>query len=306
MTINNKPIDYKQYDAKWASLDYSAVGEVNTIKSAGCGITCAAMVIASLKNRSITPVDTAKWSKSKGYKIKAQGTAYSYFKPQLAEYGIGCTILNGSNVYKNKSASVHKTVLFELQKGNWIIAVMGVGRWTKGGHYVLCYAYDDGSVYINDPASTATNRLVAKIEDWQNEVKYYWKIEIAEDKKVKMIKTTTSSSTSSTLKFDNVDWLKRLQKEIGAKVTGIADEQTLKNTPTIKRGDKNNLVKLIQEKLKAIGFNPNGIDGSYGKEPYRGMYDSVIKFQKEKVDLSKPDGVFTSGKNSWKVLLNIK
>jgi hypothetical protein len=306
MTIKNKPVDYKQYDAKWASIDYSAVGEVNTIKSAGCGITCSAMVIATLKNKSITPVDTAKWSKSRGYKIKAQGTAYSYFKPQLAEYGINCTMMNSTNVYKNKSAAVHKTVLSELQKGNWIIAVMGVGRWTKGGHYVLCYAYDSGLVYINDSASIANNRLVSKIEDWQYEVKYYWKVEIPEAKKVKIIQTETPSSTSTTSKFDNVDWLKRLQKEIGAKVTGLADEQTLKNTPTVKRGDKNNVVKLIQEKLKAIGIDPKGVDGSYGKDPYTGMYNSVIEFQKSNVGLKKPDGEFTSKLNSWKTLLSVK
>lgn len=173
-----KPVDYKQYDAKWASIDYSAKGETNTIKSAGCGVTCAAMVIATLKDKNVTPVTTAKWSKARGYKIKNQGTAYSYFKPQLSEYGINCTMLNSINVYKNRSALVHKTVANELKKGNWIISVMGPGNWTKGGHYVLAYAYEDGYIYINDSASTHANRLKAKIEDWQYEVKYYWKVDV--------------------------------------------------------------------------------------------------------------------------------
>lgn len=293
----NKPVDYKQYDLKWATVDYSAPGEVNTIKAAGCGITCSAMVIASLKDKSVTPVVTAKWSKARGYKIKNQGTSYSYFKPQFAKYGINCTMLNGSNVYKNRSASVHKTVLSELQKGNWIIAVMGVGRWTKGGHYVLCYAYDNGFVYINDSASTTANRLTAKIEDWQYEVKYYWKVEVPEDKKVKLSKVDASKGN----KFNNVDWLKRLQKEINTTQDGVAGDDTLNKTPTIKLGSKGNGSKLLQEKLTAIGYDTKGIDGEIGKNSVL----AIKEYQRAVVGLKNPDGEFTARGASWKKLLGL-
>lgn len=302
----NKPVDYKQYDPKWASIDYSAKGEVNTIKSAGCGVACTAMIIASLKNKNITPVDTAKWSKARGYKIKGQGTAYAYFKPQLAEYGINCTMLNSANIYHNKSASIHKTVLSELKKGNWIIAVMGVGRWTKGGHYVLCYAHDNGYVYINDSASTQANRLKAKIEDWQYEVKYYWKVEIPDGKKIKI---NNSVSNTATNKFDNIDWTKRLQKAFGFKgsnIDGKAGAKTLEATPTIKRGMKGEVIKLLQEKFKALGYFKLEPNGKYGNHPYHDMYDAVIKYQKEVVGLSKPDGEFTAKGKSWKTILGLK
>lgn len=293
----NKPVDYKQYDPKWASVDYSASGETNTIKSAGCGITCAAMVIASLKDKNVNPVTTAKWSKSKGYKIKNQGTSYSYFKPQFAEYGINCTMLNGTNVYKNKSASVHKTVLSELQKGNWIIGVMGIGTWTKGGHYVLCYAYDDGLVYINDPASTAPNRLVAKIEDWQYEVKYYWKIEVPDDKKVKLSTANTPKGNN----FNNLDWVKRLQKEINTKQDGMAGADTLLKTPTIKLGSKGVVAKLLQEKLTAIGYDTKGIDGEIGINSIL----AIKEYQRAVVGIKTPDGEFTAKGASWKKLLGL-
>jgi hypothetical protein len=293
----NKPVDYKQYDSKWAGLDYSAKGETNTIKSAGCGIACAAMAIASLKNKTITPVDTAKWSKAHGYKIKGQGTAYTYFKPQLAEYGINCIMLNNSNVYHNKTASVHKVVLSELQKGNWIIAVMGIGRWTKGGHYVLCYAYDNGYVYINDSASTDSNRLKAKIEDWQYEVKYYWKIEIPEDKKIFINDTKTNKKV-----FDNIDWIKRFQKAIDAEVDGKTGNETLSKTPTIQLGTKGTRTKLLQEKLTALGYDTKGTDGEAGDNTIAAMK----KFQKEVVGLKNPDGKFTAKDMSWKVFLAAK
>ncbi|SHO53715.1 N-acetylmuramoyl-L-alanine amidase [Anaerocolumna xylanovorans] len=121
-----------------------------------------------------------------------------------------------------------------------------------------------------------------------------------------LIGTKEAASAIVPAVFNNSGWLKRLQKTIGAKQTGIADEQTLKKTPTVKRGDNSEVVKLIQEKLKEIGFNPNGVDGDYANEPYHGMYNAVINFQKFKVGLLNPDGEFTSGKNSWKVLLGIK
>lgn len=58
---------------------------------------------------------------------------------------------------------------------------MGKGLWTSGGHFVLAYKLKNGYVYINDPASTQSNRLKNKLSTWQNDVKYYWVIEV--DKK---------------------------------------------------------------------------------------------------------------------------
>lgn len=199
-----KPIDYKQYDTKWASLKYATKGESSTIKSAGCGITCAAMVIASFKDKNVTPVNTSKWSMDHGYKYLNQGTAYGYFKPQLAEYGIKCEQMNNVNVYHNKSASIHKTVKAELEKGSWIISVMSKGRWTSGGHYILAYALEDGYVYINDPASTDPNRLKAKLEDWQYEVKYYWKVEVPDSYKNY---TPTSLPITKDSAPEDIEWL---------------------------------------------------------------------------------------------------
>jgi hypothetical protein len=301
----NKPVDYKQYDPKWAGFNYAAKGEVNTIKSAGCGVTCAAMIIASLKNKNITPIDTAKWSKSHGYKIKGQGTAYAYFKPQLAIYGLNCSMLNGTNVYHNKSANVHKNVMSELKKRNFIISCMGVGRWTRGGHYVLAYACDKGYVYINDPASTQANRLKAKIEDWQYEVKYYWKVEIPDDKKIKI----TNSVSTTTKNFDNIDWIKKLQKAFGftgSDIDGKAGTKTLGATPTIKRGMKGEVIKLLQEKFQSLGYFNLKPNGKYGKHPYHDMYDAVIKYQKEVVGMKTPDGEFTAKGRSWKTILGLK
>jgi len=156
-----------QTDARWKSIPYAVKGEKATIGSAGCGITCMAMVIASLVNKNITPIDTAKWSLEHGYKAYKQGTYYSYFFPQGKAYGINVTQLNTSNIYKSNSASAEKirlSAINELKNGNWIIACMGKGNWTSSGHYVLCYAVDENMIYINDPASTKSSRVKGNLQ----------------------------------------------------------------------------------------------------------------------------------------------
>ena len=61
--MSNRPVKYLQTDKRWGALDYSAKGEKTNIAKSGCGPTCAAMVIATLKDKSVTPKETAAWSK---------------------------------------------------------------------------------------------------------------------------------------------------------------------------------------------------------------------------------------------------
>lgn len=170
----NKPVLYMQTDVKYKYQNYSTTGEQTTIGKEGCGVCAAAMVIASLRDKKVTPITTAKWSMKNGYKALHAGTYYGYFTPQLAEYGIECNMLGWENTYYNPKAPQHKQVVDELKKGNWVIAVMGKGRWTTSGHYVLAYGIDDKYVYINDSYNTRPDCTKAKISDWQNEVKHYW------------------------------------------------------------------------------------------------------------------------------------
>ena len=146
-----EPVLYMQTDSRWANHDYSAKGEKTTIKAEGCGITCSAMVIATLVNKKVTPIDTANWSLKHGYKAPHQGTYYAYFQPQFAEYGVKCRMMNSANCYGNPNAPVHKEVKKALENGNWVIAVAGKGDFTSSGHYILCYGLDGNNVLIKDP-----------------------------------------------------------------------------------------------------------------------------------------------------------
>ena len=97
--MNRRPIAYLQTDPRWAALPYRVPGERATIGGSGCGPTAAAMLIETLTGKTFTPVDACAWSVEHGYKALNQGTYYSYFVPQFAEFGIPCGQLSWVNTY---------------------------------------------------------------------------------------------------------------------------------------------------------------------------------------------------------------
>jgi predicted double-glycine peptidase len=173
-------IQYYQTDPKWKNHDYSTKGEKTTIGAEGCGTTCAAMVIATLADKNVTPITTSEWSKSHGFKALKQGTYYSYFKPQFAEYGIKCEMMNSKNVYHDKNEKVHKEVRKALEEGDLVIVVFGVGEYTNSGHYAIMQELDGDKVIIKDPWNKKPNLLKKNFDDAAYQVKYYWRVYVPE------------------------------------------------------------------------------------------------------------------------------
>lgn len=177
--MNKQPVYYMQTDARWKNEPYRVTGETSTVGGSGCGPSCAAMVIETLTGKTFTPLDACNWSVQHGYKALNQGTYYSYFKPQFAAFDILADQLSWSNVYGKPNDPIHTTAFNMLKDGYYIIACMGPGTWTTGGHFVLVW-WEDGKVRINDPASTKENRLNGDIKTFKSQVKYYWWIDARE------------------------------------------------------------------------------------------------------------------------------
>ena len=174
-----KPKIYRQTDKRWAKKPYRVKGKENsTIGGSGCGPTCAAMVAATLHDPKATPLSACNWAVKHGYKAVGQGTYYTFFKAYLGKHGIKCEQAPGSNSYHKRNTAADKAALRALEAGKYVIACMGPGLWTRGGHFVLAYAYKDGKVYINDPASSAAARACNTWDKFQYEAKYYWIIEV--------------------------------------------------------------------------------------------------------------------------------
>lgn len=172
-----QPVNYYQTDSKWASKPYRTKAETATIGGSGCGPTCAAMVIQSIKDNGVTPVTTCAWSVKNGYKATNQGTYWAYFVPQFKAYGIKC-----KQTYSADSA------LDALKRGDWVIATMHKGNWTNGGHFILAYGYENKYVFINDPASTLERRTHNKWSLFKSQADAFWIITVPNSIKEKGIK----------------------------------------------------------------------------------------------------------------------
>ena len=281
-----KPVSYLQTDKKWKNVSYSVKGESTTIGRAGCGPTCAAMVVATLKNNKITPVEACDFSIKNNYKQKGGGTYANFYPAFFKEYGIACQILWSS------AESQDEKVKIALKSGNWVIACMGPGLWTKGGHYILAYGTDGQYVFINDPASTKSSRTCEKLSQFLKESKYYIIVDVPNSAK--------SSDTAYT-KF-----VKSCQKVVGLPQTGIADSKLLSKTVTLKANGNNKqhgFVAPVQSYLKSLGYYNGNVHGFFDNV----MANSVKTYQEKVVKLTGKniDGVITAKKNTWKKLLKL-
>ena len=108
-------------------------------------------------------------------------------------------------------------------------------------------------------------------------------------------KTIAESITNKNISISNVkptinnndNWTKRLQEE--------CNKQGFITYPTLKKGARGNITKLLQEKLVSLGYNTNGIDGIFGS----GTEKAIMSFQKNNGLVV--DGIV--GKNTWGKLL---
>lgn len=158
-----KPVDYKQYDSKWAKKQYSAIGKTSqTMKSSGCGPTSAADVVATLKDSSVTPWTLAQLYLKQGFRTANSGTAWSAFKWTAQKYGF-------SKFVQTSSLATLKAC---LDAGGYVVCSMGPGYWTSGGHYICAWKYDGTYIYCNDPASS--KRTKQKQVDFMSQRKQFF------------------------------------------------------------------------------------------------------------------------------------
>lgn len=112
------------------------------------------------------------------------------------------------------------------------------------------------------------------------------------------INNTDSSWLAEYLKSWNwSEWVGKLQRTIGVNVDKIVGPITLKACTLLKKGMYGELVKRLQEVLKAYGFNCGDTDDIFGDK----TYNAVVAFQKSR-NLT-PDGIV--GYNTWKKLLGL-
>lgn len=103
--------------------------------------------------------------------------------------------------------------------------------------------------------------------------------------------------------YTQEQFVREIQAATGAKADGRAGKETISKTCTVSRGMNNKnaaLVKPIQRRLIALGYEPGEVDGSYGAKTKA----AVMAFQR---DYGKNvDGVITKGNITWRKLLGME
>lgn len=162
--MNKKPIYYKQSDPKWRNIPYTIDGDKHeTIGASGCGPTCAAMIVSSVKDTKITPIEMCKLAIYLKDRTANNGTEWEFFGKVAAEY----------NISFKQSVST-KEAIEALKAGAYVVCSMKPGKFTKGGHYILAWDFKDNNLLVHDPASTLQARTFGDIKIFETQCKQYF------------------------------------------------------------------------------------------------------------------------------------
>lgn len=170
---DSQPLNLVRFSRKGDFVNYyqynyqESYGYGTTIASSGCGPTAMAMVLTAVTGEEVTPVEAANWSMEHGHRIKNNGTAWAYFDDIAEDYGVECEQMGVSR----------DNIISNLSEGKYVIAVVGPGHFTKGGHYiVLTGITEDGKITVADPNSETRSQQTWDVNVFLNEGRQLWAI----------------------------------------------------------------------------------------------------------------------------------
>ena len=154
---------YLQGDSRWGSKSYGT----STISKTGCAPTAIAMVLSYLRGESITPEDVVNFTGNRYY-VTDQGSSWSIFSACASHWQVNCKDLGKSET----------ELIKELKDGHPVIASMGPGTFTSGGHLIVLRGItSDGKILVNDPNDNNSKSHYTKKFDLSlimNEAKNFW------------------------------------------------------------------------------------------------------------------------------------
>lgn len=131
---------YSQIDSRWSNKMYSSINNrTQTIGTSGCGPTSASMIVTACKG-TITPDKMADLFVKYGYRSSDQGTYWSAFRAVADEFNIGYTEI--SDIQK---------ALQLLRSNHYIVASVGNGLFTTGGHFIVLTKLEGNTIQVYDP-----------------------------------------------------------------------------------------------------------------------------------------------------------
>ena len=131
---------FNQLDERYAGKPYGT----DNIGGYGCGPTSMSIVVSSLTNDIVDPIQMAQWAYENGYWCSGSGSYHSLIPGAAEAWGLpveGC------------SASEGQKIVDALSKGKLVVAIMLEGHFTSSGHFIVLRGVKDGKILVADPAS---------------------------------------------------------------------------------------------------------------------------------------------------------
>ena len=158
----DKPVDYKQFDARWASTVYTSVNNKSqTLKNSGCAPAAMADYIATRIDKRILPTDLAAYAVECGCRTASSGTSWGFFERCGAKWGFAVT----------RTTKIDD-VIAALAKGKLVIVSMGKGYFTSSGHIMLIWRCDGKYMYVCNPGSSSKDK--ASLSIFKSQAKQYF------------------------------------------------------------------------------------------------------------------------------------
>lgn len=153
---------YMQTDSRWANSYY---GGTDTIEEYGCGPTSLSIVISSLTDIKIDPVQMCAWAYEKGYWFSGQGSLHNLIPEAATAFGLNAIGVENAQGVQDKLRTA-------LSEGKLVIALMGRGSFTRSGHFIVLRGItEDDMVYVADPNSQENTDKTWKLTQIVNEAK---------------------------------------------------------------------------------------------------------------------------------------
>lgn len=135
-------IYFNQSDALWADQPYGS----DNIGHYGCGPTVMVMAVNSMTHQISDPVHMAQWAVDHGYWARKTGSYLSIVEGTATSFGLQVESITDLTPEAIRDA---------LLSGKLLVALMGPGHFTNGGHFILLRGITlSGDVLVADPNST--------------------------------------------------------------------------------------------------------------------------------------------------------
>lgn len=133
-------IYFNQLDDRYANEPYGT----DDIGGYGCGPTSMAIVVSSLTEDLVDPIEMSQWAYENGYWCSKSGSYHSLIPGAAEAWGLsveGCT------------PSEPQRIVDALANGKLVVALMSKGHFTNSGHFIVLRGTQDGLILVADPAS---------------------------------------------------------------------------------------------------------------------------------------------------------